>query len=309
MNRPPPAPNFAERNLPGVTPALRARLRLLFRILDMLSASLAARVALRLFTTPIRRRPDPAEQQFLDSAQQRALPTSGGTIRCYEWPAEGATVLVVHGWISHAGRLIEVIKVLRAHGLRVVAFDAPAHGRSAGLRADIRAFQAALAAVNAAYGPIDGVLAHSFGALTTASWLAGALPAHLEAHSALPRVRGAVLVGMPRDVQYLMESFASVTSLSPRVVERMRSLMLARYGSYPEQFSAADLAARIHIPVLLVHGGADELVPTAHSTEVAERLANGSAQIVAGQRHGAPLRDPQTVQYMVDFLLEQIARR
>lgn len=305
-----PAVTDRERNVPGITPALRARLRWLFRVLGALSTTLAAHVALHLFTTPRRRPVDARELAFLATARQRTLATSRGTIQCYEWPAAGPRVLVVHGWISHAARLADVIRALHAQGLHVVAFDAPAHGRSSGQRADIRAFQAALAAAESTYGPLAGVLAHSFGALSTAAWLAGdaqppdpALPA---AARVLPRMRAAVLVGMPRDVNYLLESFSSVAALDTRIVARMRALMHARYGAWPEQFSARELATHIRIPVLLVHGGADEFVPTAHSAEVAESLVNGSVQVVEDLRHSAPLRDPQCLAQMAGFLLARL---
>ncbi len=295
-----------QRTIPGLTPALKARLRLLFRVLAALSPRLAARLALRIFTTPIKRPVDEAEHLFLLGATQRLLPTTSGAIHCYEWAGSGPTVLIVHGWISHTARFAAVIQALQQRGLRVVAFDAPAHGRSAGLRADVRAFQSSIAAVSAAFGPIDGVLAHSFGALNTAAWLAGAIPAHLSAdaatRAALPPVRAAVLVGMPRDAQYVLESFTQAIALSPRAAASLRDLLIARYGSAPEQFSATALAAHIHIPVLLVHGDADELVPSGHAHEVAERLVNGQVQIVAGLRHSEPLREPGTVGYMADFL-------
>jgi len=288
---------LAERSIPGLSAALKARLRLLFRLLGALSPTLAARLALRLFTTPFKRPVDDVELQFLHTARQRRLRTDCGTLQCYEWPGAGPTILIVHGWISHAARFADVIRTLQLHGLRVVAFDAPAHGRSSGQRADARAFQIAIAAVSEAYGPIDGVLAHSFGALNTASWLAGAVA---------PPVRAAVLVGMPRDGQYLLESFTLMLDLPSRVVARLRELVIARYGRAPETFSATTLAAQIHIPVLLVHGDADELVPAEHSSEVAERLVNGQVQIVEGLQHSAPLRDPQTIAYMARFLLENL---
>lgn len=295
-----------ERRIPGITPTLRKRLRLLFRLLSYLSPQLAARLALRLFTTPRRRRVAPAERVFLATARQRTLHTSSGAIRCYEWSAAGPTVLVVHGWISHAARLEPTILGLHARGLRVIAIDAPAHGNSAGTRSDVRAFQAALAAVDQAYGPIDGVLAHSFGALNAAAWLAGIAPDSLQLRaagdSALPAVRAAVLVGLPRDVAYLLESFTLMLALQPRVVAKLRALMRLRYGSDPEDFSAARLAPRIRIPVLLVHGEVDEFIPVEHATDVAEQLVDGQVRVIAGSLHSAPLRDPATVALMADFL-------
>jgi alpha-beta hydrolase superfamily lysophospholipase len=291
-----------ERRVPGVSPALRRRLRLLFRMLSALSDGLAARLAMRLFLTPVARRIEPADEVFLATARTQRLQTPAGEVHAYEWLPPGErppgstpppTVLVVHGWISHAARFAELIEALRARGLRVIACDAPAHGRSSGSQVDLLGFQAALEAVNAALGPAQGVLAHSFGALTTAHWLAQA---------GAPPFATAVLVGLPRDVAWLFGSFTHTLALRPATEERLRALFRERYGGDPEDFSARELARHLHMPVLLVHGGADELIPVAHASEVGELLRDGEVVVVEGLRHSAPLRDPATIERMATFL-------
>jgi len=164
----PPPP---ERRVPGLSPTLRTWARLLFRILTLLSPALAARYAARVFTHPRARPVTDAERRFLRSARAHRLATAQGALQVYEWPAPGPSVLVVHGWISHAGRMQTIIEALHAEGLRVIAFDAPAHGRSAGHHADLQRFVAALAAVSGAFGPIAGLLAHSMGAMAAVTWL------------------------------------------------------------------------------------------------------------------------------------------
>jgi alpha-beta hydrolase superfamily lysophospholipase len=284
----------AARNIPGLTPARQRRIRTVFRLLSALSPSLAARFAARLFITPRSRRISAQDAGFLATAASRRLPTPHGEVQIYEWPGAGAAVLVLHGWISYAGQLAGIIQGLRARGLRVVAFDAPAHGRSGGRQADLYSFRDALAAVSSACAPAGAILAHSFGALTAASWLAeDNAAAHLSA---------AVLVGLPRDIGYLFQSFTMGMGLSSDVVERVRALLRARYGGYPEEYSAPVLAQRIHIPVLLVHGGADEYIPAAHAEEVALQLRDGHIQVIAGLSHSAPLRDPHTVELMAQFI-------
>jgi len=294
MDAPAPA---AERVVPGLSPALRRRMRWLFRLLTALSPTLAARVAMRLFLTPFSRRLSSAELLFLAGAHSHRLPTSLGPVYAYEWPGGGATVLVVHGWISNAARMVEVIRALRERGLRVVAFDAPAHGRSPGRQVDLHGFRAALAAVEARFGPIHGVVAHSFGALTTATWLAETPPATL---------RAAVLVGLPRDIGYLFESYTLAMALQPHVIAQLRERFRIRYGNFPEHFSARELAAHLAMPVLMVHGGADELVPAAQAVEISEQLRNGELRVIEGLRHSAPLRDPATVSAIADFLATQL---
>lgn len=291
-------PARGERQIPGLSPALRRRARLLFRALTALSPTLAARVAAYVFVRPRRREITTEDARFLSTARSFRLPTARGDVQVYEWPAEGPTVLLAHGWISHAGRLRVIIEALQARGLRVVAFDAPAHGRSAGSHADLYRFREALTTVSAAMGPVQALIAHSFGALAAISWLAD------EARE-LP-VRAVVLVGVPRDVGYLFDSFTIVLDLRADVVQRLRGLFRQRYGRDPESFSAALIAERIHAPVLLVHGSEDELVPVEHAGEIALQLPNGRVEIIEGASHGGPLRDEQTVQLMMRFLSERL---
>jgi pimeloyl-ACP methyl ester carboxylesterase len=295
-----PSRAIPERAIPGLTPALRARLRWLFRIVSALSTTWAARLAVRLFSTPLARTVEPEEQQFLATAHAQVLRASSGALQLYEWPGTSLaapTVLVVHGWFSHAARMEYIVRALHARGLRVVAFDAPAHGRSGGRRADLHAFRDAIRAVVAAVGPVQGVLAHSFGAFSTAHWLAEDQPQGM---------RAAVLVGVMRDLGYITDSFANTMALTPIVRARFRELLRERYGRNPEDVATAAQVQRIHLPMLLVHGAADELVPSAHGELVSEQLRNGRLLIAPDLGHGAPLRDPATAAQIVDFLAAEL---
>ena len=290
-----------ERAIPGLSAAQRDRVRLLFRLVSALSPALAAQLAMQLFLTPLARRVAPSEARFLATARPLQLAMPSGRLHAYEWPAAtpaAPTVLLVHGWISHAARMAELVRALGERGLRVVAFDAPAHGRSSGLQADLQSFRAAISAVLEACGPVQGVLAHSFGALTTSKWLAEDRPAS---------VRAAVLVGMMRDAGYVFDSFALTMALRPDVLARFRALFRKRYGIYPEELSTTELVRRLPLPVLVVHGEADELVPAAHATEIASQLHDGQLLIAPLLGHGAPLRDPATVARICDFLVARVA--
>ncbi len=289
-----------ERTIPGLSPALRGRLRRLFRFVSALSPALAARLAMRLFLTPIARPVAAAEARFLATARSLRLTTPLGRLQVYEWPGPAAApaVLVVHGWISHAARMAEVIRALRGRGLRVVAFDAPAHGRSSGAQADLPAFRQAIDAVTAACGPFHGVLAHSFGALTTTAWLSEQAPA---------QIRAVVLVGMMNNVGYVFESFAQAMALNPRVIAGFRALFRRRYGGEPETFSSDRLVAALRLPILVVHGGIDELVPVGHASQISSQLRDGRLLLVGHLGHSAPLRDPDTVAQIADFLATRLA--
>ncbi len=277
-------------------PVLRARARWVFRVISALSTALAVRLAMRFFLTPIKRKIDPEEAKFLATAQSQSLRLPSGTLQVYEWPGatpQSPSVLIVHGWISHAARMEYLIRALCSKGIHVVAFDAPAHGRSSGTQADMHAFRGAIQAVIATHGPVQGVIAHSFGAFATASWLAEDQP---------EKMRAAVLIGMMHDLGYITDSFSQVVALNTKVQAGFRERMKERFGDYPEEVTTGALVQRIHRPVLLVHGGADDVVPTAHAELVSKSLREGQLLIAPDLGHGAPLRDPATIGKIVDFL-------
>jgi len=283
----------SERNVPGLTPPLRRRLQRLFRLLTLLSPALAAGIAAHWFLRPRARRISAEDAAFLATARRRRLLLPSGAVQVYEWPGEGPAVLLLHGWTSHAARLGDLIRALQTRDLRVVALDAPAHGSSAGQQADLHKFREALVAVSDACAPIGAVAAHSFGALAAIGWLASAAPASVAA---------AVLVGTMRDAGYVFESFTRALRLRGDVVRRMRALFHARYGAYPESFSALESARHVHVPVLLVHGEADQSVPAAHSAEIFERLPQAQLLLVPGLAHSAPLHDPASLHTIMQFI-------
>src|SRR5258706_4174834 len=250
---------------------------------------------MRLFLTPIARPIEAEEAAFLATARSLRLATPLGALQAYEWPgpAGASAVLVVHGWISHAARMAELILALRARGLRVVAFDAPAHGRSSGTQADLPAFRQAIDAVSAACGPFHGVLAHSFGALTTAAWLSEQAPAEL---------RAVVLVGMMNNVGYVFESFSQAMALNPEVIVRFRARFHSRYGGDPESYSTDRLVAQLRVPVLLVHGGVAEVGAPRHPSGDSPPLPARPALLLVELRHHAPLRGPGHVERIDDIL-------
>ena len=299
-------PAKAGPNIPGVNLRLQRRLGALLRLLGAVSPALAARLAVRVFTTPRARTVSAQDSAFLAGAISRRLATASGAVQVYDWPGAeapgaGAAVLVAHGWISHAARMREVIEALHARGLRVIAFDAPAHGRSTGRRLDLRGYRDTLEAVSNACAPIPAVLAHYLGAIAPLSWLADS--------PAAASLRAAVLVGLPRDAGFLLESFTRAMGLQPAAIERMRILFRECYGYDPRDYCAAALARSIQLPVLLVHGGDDEFVPPAHSGGVAGALADARLLVLSGLNHSGPLRDAVTVQLMTDFIADRVSER
>ncbi|HEX2189960.1 MAG TPA: alpha/beta fold hydrolase, partial [Longimicrobiaceae bacterium] len=154
--------------------AVLGSLRLAMAALGRVSPGAAARVAERLFATPRRRRPrpDPTAERLLARARPLEVAHGGGALRGHAW-GSGPTVLLVHGWEATWASLAELVEPLVGRGFRVAAFDGPAHGASDGAQTDVLDYGRAVAEMVAAVGPVEAVVAHSFGAPATVVALGG----------------------------------------------------------------------------------------------------------------------------------------
>ena len=71
------------------------------------------------------------------------MSAGGQRVAGWSW-GDGPAVYLVHGWAGVGGQLAAFVPPLLAGGFRVVTFDAPGHGASAGRRSSIIHFADAL---------------------------------------------------------------------------------------------------------------------------------------------------------------------
>lgn len=256
---------------------------------------MAARLALELFITPHSARPTSREIAVLAAARQGRLRFGAGHLQTYTWGETGPMVLLVHGWSSSAARLTAFVAPLLQAGLRVTAFDAPGNGASSGWHCDLSRFRRALAHVLAACGPIEGIVAHSFGARAAVRLLA-------DNARARAGVRAISLIGMPRDVCHMMDWFQLTLELRDDVHRLMREEFVRLFGRPPESHVAERDAHPLRVPALIVHDREDELAPFAHAQALAAQLPRAELLVTDGLRHCGPLDDPETIAAIVGFL-------
>lgn len=281
------------RNLPHLSPRKKRILQRSFALLQALSTPLAARAALRLYQHPPHREVDDVDRDCLARAVVQWLPLADGRLRVLSWGNGPRTVLLLHGWGSHAPRFSNLVEQILARGWRAVAFDAPGHGQSSGSTSSLPQFEAALAAVLATQAPVHAVLAHSMGALAAAAVLCHSPPASL---------RAAVLVSLPQDIGYLMESFEQLLQLREPARQRLLQLFVQRFGERPEAISARRLLPGIACPVLLVHDRDDDVVPLEQAQQLAPLLRHGALHITQGLGHSELLRDPAMIGAALGFI-------
>lgn len=296
---PPPAPLAARPRDVGrfaETPAVR-RLRLLFAVLNRTAPGAAARLAYALLTRPPRVAERPWQRALRASARHGTVRSGRARVAWYEW-GEGPTVLLVHGWGARGTQFGRMVPALVAAGYRVRAFDAPGHGESGGRSTTLPEFAAAVAAVAADAGPVDTLIAHSFG-VAMALWA--------QSDWGL-QVRRQVLFSSLDHCLWVTEEFARLVGLPPAVIERGRQLMVMRSGGRMDwtSLSVADWLRASDAPTLLLHDAGDPEVPIQHfftlMKAAAERPRPLELHVTEGLGHHRLLADPGVIRRTLDFM-------
>lgn len=281
------------RVVPGVSPRMQRRLRRFFAAVQFLSPSLAARFALRLFITPPRRRLDPEDAPIVAQATKRSLRAGGDEFTIWRWEGPGPTIVLLHGWGSHAARFGSFIAPLRAAGFSVIGIDAPAHGDSPGKYSDLPRFRDSLAEVLKAHDPIHAVIGHSLGGGAVLTVLAETEDYH---------PKKICLFGVPSDMDYILESFAMMLGLKKPALTKLRTRFAARFGRPAEAISVAAAAPRVRIPVLVVHDEEDNVAPFTQGAALAAAIPGATLCRTNGLGHSGALRDHATIERVVEFL-------
>lgn len=267
-------------------------LRAAFRTIGTVAPGVAARWAETLFCTPPRHEAPMADEEFVATGSRFAVKSEGQELAAWEWGA-GPTVLLAHGWGSRAGRFHELAMTLVEAGFRVVAHDAPAHGRSTGRLATLPEFARALRAVANHVGGVHGVLGHSLGGAAACVAVRDGLT-----------TRRLVIAASPADMQRYAQHFGDYLRISARTREAMRRNLEARLGARWEDLHIPTLATSILVPTLVIHDREDAEVPFSHASELARAFPHARLITTRGLGHRALLKDPAVVRETVAFLRE-----
>jgi pimeloyl-ACP methyl ester carboxylesterase len=90
--------------------------------------------------------------------------------------------------------------------------------------------------------------------------------------------------------------------LSPPALENMRARFSARFGRSAQQVSVAAAAPSVRIPVLVVHDEEDNVAPIEQGAALAASIPGAILWRTRGFGHSGALRDPQTIQRVIEFL-------
>jgi len=205
----------------------------------------------------------PAAQQaskWGGSASPFKIPFRQGALQAYHWGTEGPVVLLCHDWGRSALHMGPLVFPLLAAGYQVLAFDAPAQGKSPGHQLGFYGWAEAINSVLRFEGHIQCLVAHG----------EACAPALYALRNATP-LRGAVFLA-PDDPRKRLKRFARRVGLPKDQRVALTHYVTRRQGQSPEDLPLAELIGDQEHRALVLHDPLDDVVPLADGREVAQHL-------------------------------------
>lgn len=273
-----------------------ALIRLKMKTLSLVSSQKAATTAFALFCTPFQASRKKATPIF-DQAEDLSLPLNGLILRGYGWNhTTGKNVLLLHGFSSNIYNFEHFVQPLLQLGYGILAFDAPAHGRSDGKRVNAVEYAQMITTIIRQYGPLEGAIGHSFGGLALC------LAMEREQQSPIPKI---VLIAPAAETTTAIDNAFALLKLSnPRVRQAFDDYITQFSGHPPHWYSIRRTLPHLQAQVLWVQDADDDITPV-RDVQPAEKDAHQHVQFhhTQGLGHHKIYRDEAVVDKILQFFL------
>lgn len=279
-------------------------MRIMLAGMQNLGTNLAAKVAMRVFCTPLPPKWLNRSTRWSKDWRIEHWPFENANLTVYfpvsdESAEDKPLALLTHGWGGHAAQMLPLAETLIARGLRPVILELPAHGRSKGATSNLVQFSRAIeyTARRLLLEERPGqdqrlrlIAAHSL----------GANGASFAASRGLP-VERLVLLAPPASPLQYTRLFAHVFGLKEATRLAMQKRIEAREAIVMPQFEPQAVGPRIHAQTLVIHDHEDRINPFADGLAFARAIPGAKLIDTLGLGHRKILKDPAILEQIGDF--------
>lgn len=269
---------------------LRTKLKLLSKV----SKRKAAEKAFELFTTPPTREKKQPPLLF-QKAESLQFSFQNHKIQGYRWNhPQKEKVLILHGFESSAVNFDRYVQPLAKRGFEVLAFDAPAHGRSTGKIINAVDYKHFILHIQQVYGPITRFITHSFGGL--------AISLALEEMPHDPSWK-VVLIAPATESVTAMNNFFDFVKLDDEVKREFQKLIEEANGKPLSWYSVARAAENINANVLFIQDRQDLQTPFRDVEPIMQRAYPTFRFVITeGLGHRRIYKDASTIKMVMEFM-------
>ena len=271
-----------------------------FKLISVISKRKTAEKAFKLFCTPqikVKTNRLPVNAEQINFNFNRPNPAKKQIIiRGYRWNhPRPHKVLILHGFGSAAHKFEHYVSPLVTKGYEVLAFDAPAHGKSGGTTINAVEYSAMIRKVLELYGPVKGFLAHSFGGM--------ALSLALENTKQEADTRIVLIAPATETVSAIDAAFRMLKLNDTEVRKEFDDIIFALNEHPAAWYSIRRAVRHINAKLLWVHDEDDRITPLSDALKVKEdNHTNIDFLITKGLGHQKIYRDNEIKKQVVDFL-------
>lgn len=226
-----------------------------FKAIELVSPAQAAKAAFELFCTPYSKQKSYAVPMVFEQAEKLSFMFQGHKIHGFRWKPEvsnGHKILICHGFDSSSYRFERYINPLLREGFEILAFDAPAHGLSQGKTITAIIYSDMILEINSAFGPVDAIIAHSFGGIAVALAIE-----KLKSNS----IKRLVLVAPATETTRSLNDFCRYLNISDKLKEGLEKLIVQIGGQPSSWYSVARIIQSVTILTLWIHDKKDIITP------------------------------------------------
>lgn len=266
--------------------------------------------------------------------------TDNHTIYTYEALPDGdfdQIVLIVHGYGEHFARYEHVVEALVTSGTAVYGIDHRGHGRSTGERAIFKAFEQPIADIHVLMKNIKSqhsnkkvyMLGHSMGSLLALTYtiehqqeltgliVTGVAITGSENVSPMVRTIGSIIARFRPSFPIAPAGEMTILTRDPDMVKKAEDDPMMYKGAWKAGMGTLILDVgeklqtevhKITMPILIMHGSADELTPLSGSQYVHEHVSSQdkTLQVWEGMLHEIfnEVGRDEVIQTMIDWIHE-----
>ena len=270
-----------------------------FPKLEKYAPSLAIRLFVQLFFTPLHYGFPEKEKEWIEKSHQFQFLVKGKKIMVYSWGEETKPiVLFIHGWAGRSTQFRNFFPVFMDAGFRVVSFDGPAHGKSGGKRTNLLEFQEILRDIFGKFGKPKGVIAHSFGGVAMLMGIANGL-----------EIDKLVNIGTPSIGDKIILTFLKAVNGSWSTGEQFKKYTMRKYNRSFDEFSGEYFLKQIKnkeiksLDLLLIHDENDKDVTIDHAERAIELFPQARLHRTSGLGHTRILKDDKVIATSLQFIL------
>ena len=201
-------------------------------------------------------------------------------------------VLFIHGWSGRGTQAVHLMQPLIDSGYRVISYDGPAHGETAGRQTSMLEISDVILALSEHYGPFHCTITHSFGGMILAYSIALGF-----------NTASAVCICPPATIESILHNFQHALMIPDKVLAVMKDLLYTNYGSDLERrVSTLSNVRTLSIPALVIHDNGDTDIPWEDGRAVAKAWPGAKFMLTHGLGHRRILRDPAVVSAISEFI-------